>query len=108
MKHLENKKIDSRFILIFVIILVFVILCTMRLFNLQVVNGKEYREKAENRMYRAYPIKAPRGEILDTYGRPMVTNSMGYYVQIQSMDKQNSTLNNTLLSLIKIFKSDVE
>ena len=73
MKHLENKKIDSRFILIFVIILVFVILCTMRLFNLQVVNGKEYREKAENRMYRAYPIKAPRGEILDTYGRPMVT-----------------------------------
>lgn len=108
MKHLENKKIDSRFILIFVIILVFVILCTMRLFNLQVVNGKEYREKAENRMYRAYPIKAPRGEILDTYGRPMVTNSMGYYVQIQSMDKQNSTLNNTLRSLIKIFKSDGE
>ncbi len=102
---MEKKKLDLRFILIFAVITGFVIMCTARLFNLQIVNGEEYKETAENRMYRSYPIKAPRGEILDTYGRPLVTNSMGYYVQIQSMDKQNSTLNDTLRTLIEIFKS---
>ncbi len=97
---------NSRFIFIFCFFAIFIVLCVIRLFNLQIVNGKEYKETADNRLIRAYSIKAPRGEIVDTYGRPLVTNSMGYYVQIQSMDKENSTLNSTLDTLIKIFKTD--
>lgn len=97
---------NSRFVFIFCFFAIFIILCIIRLFNLQIVNGKDYKETADNRMIRAYSIKAPRGEIVDMYGRPLVTNSMGYYVQIQSMDKENSTLNDTLDALIKIFRAD--
>lgn len=84
----------------------FTLLCIIRLFNLQIVNGEEYKEQADNRFIRAYSIKAPRGEIVDTYGRPLVSNSMGYFIQIQSMDKENSTLNDTLLKLMKICDED--
>ena len=105
-KILDKKRLNSRFILIFCFFTVFIVLCVVRLFSLQIVSGQEYKEKSDNRLVRAYPIKAPRGEIVDMYGRPMVTNSMGYYVQIQSMDKKNTTLNGTLNTLIKIFKAD--
>ncbi len=103
---MDKRRINSRFILIFCFFAIFIVLCVVRLFNLQIVSGREYKEKSDSRLVRAYPIKAPRGEIMDMYGRPMVTNSMGYYVQIQSMDKRNTTLNDTLSSLIKIFKTD--
>ena len=103
---MDRKGLTARIILIFFFLAVFAGLCTARLFSLQVVNGEAYKEKADNRLVRAYPIKAPRGEIVDMYGRPLVTNSMGYYVQIQSMDKENSTLNDTLYNLIEIFKAD--
>ncbi len=105
-----NKK-DLRLRLFFMMLFLglFTVLCVVRLFNLQIVQGEEYREKVVNNLVRAYPIKAPRGEILDRYGRPMVTNRMGYYVQIQSVDRENSKLNNTLLKLIDIFEtSDIK
>lgn len=103
---MDKKGLKVRFIFIFCILAVFTLVCVLRLFNLQIVNGEEYKEKAENRLVRASTIKAPRGEIMDRYGIPLVTNSMGYYIQIQSLDKGNSTLNDTLAVLIEISCAD--
>lgn len=97
-----NKGLGSRLIIIFSIILIFFLICVFRLANLQLVNGNTYKEMSDNRMIRSYPIKAPRGEIFDMYGRPLVSNSMAYTIQIQSMDKENNKLNDTLISLLKI------
>ncbi len=99
---MNDKKFNNRLIILYILIFVFTLFCIVRLFNLQIVNGDSYRETALTRMIRSYPIKAPRGEILDTYGRPLVTNSMGYFIQIQSMDKHNSTLNETINKLMKL------
>ncbi len=103
---MDKKGLKARFILIFCFLAVFTLLCVARLFSLQIIHGAEYKEKAENRLVRAYPIKAPRGEMLDRFGRPMVTNSMGYYVQIQDVSTDNSALNKTIYNLIKIFEAD--
>jgi len=103
---LDKKGLKARFILIFCFLAVFTLLCVTRLFSLQILHGAEYKEKAENRLVRAYPIKAPRGEMLDRFGRPMVTNRMGYYVQIQDVNSDDSALNKTIYNLIKIFESD--
>ncbi len=93
-------------IFMYAFLAVFAFLFVARLFSLQIVHGDEYKERAENSMVRAYSIKAPRGEIVDMYGRSLVTNSMGYYVQIQSIDKENITLNDTVLELIKMFEEN--
>lgn len=103
---MDKKDIRLRLLLIFCFLGIFTILCVIRLVNLQIVEGQVYRDKVENNLVRSYPIKAPRGEILDRYGRPLVTNGTGYYVQIQSVDKENTNLNNSLMSLIKIFEED--
>ncbi len=103
---MDKKGLRARFIFIFCFLAVFTAFCVARLFSLQIVHGDEYKEKAENRLVRAYPIKAPRGEMLDRYGRPMVTNSMGYYVQIQHISRDNNVLNKTIYNLIKIFEAD--
>ncbi len=103
---MDKRSLKARFILIFCFLTVFTMLCVARLFSLQIVHGDEYSERAENRLVRAYPVKAPRGEILDRYGRPMVTNSMGYYVHIQNIGSDDKTLNHTILKLIKMFQQN--
>lgn len=101
---MDKKDLRLRIFLIIFFLGIFAVLCVIRLFNLQIVNGEENKEKVDNNLVRAYPIKAPRGEILDRYGRPLVTNGTGYYVQIQSIDRENTNLNNSLINLISIFK----
>lgn len=99
---LNDKDLRLRVIIICLFLAAGFLCCGVRLADLQLVNGEDYRQQSENRLIRAYPIKAPRGEITDMYGRPLVTNKMGYFIQIQAEDKENTGLNETLYSLLKI------
>lgn len=49
-----------------------------RLYFLQVVKGDEYLERSAKRTSRTVTVTAPRGEILDRFGRPLVTNRMSF------------------------------
>ncbi len=103
---MDKKGLGKRLIFIYVCLAVFTLLCIFRLFNLQIVNGDEYTKMAENRIVRACTIKAPRGEIMDRYGVPLVTNKMGYYILIQDVNKKDSALNETVSTLIDICETD--
>lgn len=103
---MDKKPMNKRFIFIYIFLAIFAVICIVRLFDLQIVNGDEYREQAENRLVRACTIKAPRGEIVDRYGVPIVTNSMGYYVLLQSVDRNGSALNEKISALIDICNED--
>lgn len=104
MNTLNDKGLRFRVIIIFLFLAAGFLCCAARLGDLQLVRGEEYQKQSENRLIRAYPIKAPRGEITDMYGRPLVTNKMGYIIQIQAEDKENSGLNETLRSLLKLIE----
>ena len=73
---MEQNNYIKRIIVLFVILIVSILISGGRLYNLQIVNGEEYLKKSERRISRTVNIKAPRGEILDRYGRPLVTNRM--------------------------------
>ena len=106
MNKLENRNVRHRYVILGLFLLAFVIVFISVLFNLQVVNGKINRERITNQTERSYPIKASRGEILDTYGRPMVTNRMGYYIRIQNTMADDKKLNETLAVLLNIVKKN--
>jgi penicillin-binding protein 2 len=53
-----------------------------RLWYLQVLTGEQYVQQAKVNDQRVLPIPAPRGEILDRSGRPIVTSSVTNAVQI--------------------------
>lgn len=77
-----------------------------RLFNMQVVNGASYREQSEKRLVREIKTTAPRGNIYDRYGKLMVTNDIGYNVQLYYTKIDKQELNRNLLLLANILESN--
>ena len=57
-----------------------------RLWYLQVLSGNKYVAEARNNQIREIKVRAPRGEIVDRDGRPLVDNRTGLAVKL-SPDK---------------------
>jgi len=57
-------------------------LFVLRLWDLQVVQGAEYRSRAVNNRLREEAIPALRGIIYDRTGQPLVVNAPSFEVQI--------------------------
>jgi len=53
-----------------------------RLWYLQVLSGDKYRAEANNNRVREIKVHAPRGEIVDRQGRPLVDNRTGLAVKV--------------------------
>jgi len=73
-----------RYIIFYAIFAIVIVVLSMRLVNLQIANGAYYREKSDTRTVRSVSLFAPRGEILDRNGRPIVANRTAYNVYILS------------------------
>lgn len=70
----ELNKLKKRTDLATLVIIFFIAVVIARLWFLQIHNGVIYREMADNNRVRMLDIIAPRGNILDKEGRPIVTN----------------------------------
>lgn len=90
----QNLRVRLRLIQAFVLILLGV-LC-LRLYKLQIIDGKRYAEVAENQRIRLLPIPAPRGVIFDRNGIPLV-NSRPIYSVILSREDTKSIDRSTLI-----------
>lgn len=100
----ENKK--GRFTFVYILTAVVVAVFIIRLFNLQVVNGDMYQQMSQNRSMSSISVLAPRGEIYDRYGRPLVTNRTGFTVQLQKTDVDDETFHQALLKMIALFEQN--
>ncbi|MDD3202651.1 MAG: hypothetical protein PHZ05_02730, partial [Pygmaiobacter massiliensis] len=81
---------------------------SLKLFQLQVVDGEEYYDKATSTTLITLPVTAARGEIVDRYGRPIATNRQAYNVRLVKAMLPDETLNETLVALIQIFTANGE
>ena len=102
-EELKIKKRDKRrYITITVCAILVFALIFARTFDIQVVNSEKYVEQANGISKITAPIKASRGEILDYYGRPIATNREGYNIVFNYASIKKTTINDTILSLIKL------
>lgn len=101
-KELFNNRI---LITKFVLVLVGVVI-SIRLIDLQIVNGQEYREESEKKMLRETIVEAPRGEIYDRNGVVLATNKLAYDVVVYKVGLDNESLNKTLLRVINILEQN--
>jgi penicillin-binding protein 2 len=74
----QNLRVRLSVIQVFVL-LVLGVLC-LRLYKLQIIDGKRYAEVAENQRIRLLPIPAPRGVIFDRNGKVLVDSRPIYSV----------------------------
>lgn len=72
---------DKILIIGYIIIAAFILLI-MRLWQLQILQGSEYRKLSENNRLRIINIPAPRGIIFDRNGIPLVKNSPYYHASL--------------------------
>ncbi len=104
-----REKFKSRYFIISIIVVVTSLIFIYRLFQLQIVNGGAYKEQSKQRLVKSVAIQAPRGEILDRYGRPLVTNRMGFSVQIQKINTSNNEkINEVIYKLLYILEKNNE
>ena len=102
-KKSENK---LRYNILMAIVYIIGIILLLQLFNLQIVNGKEYREESNTRLTRETTIKAARGNILDSSGEKLVSTKLVYNVEIYKTKIDNEALNNSLLLLATRLESN--
>lgn len=91
-----------RFMILKIVMAVMVVAIFARLFELQIIDGRKYLETANARLSTSVTTKAPRGDILDCYGNPLVGNKVGYSVVIRKSDIDNDELNNVISKVVEI------
>lgn len=91
-----------RFIIIKLITIVMLAAIIVKLFDLQIINGERYNEAANDKLVSNIVAKAPRGEILDRYGEPLVTNKVGYSIVMQDVGLKNEEANVMIKTLVDI------
>lgn len=100
---MEDQQLKKRCHIFYALVIALVLLAIGRLFYLQIVVGANYREISDSRLARNIPIKAPRGEILDRYGRAMVTNRVGHTVALAKINDDKEALNQVILNMANLF-----
>ena len=76
------KNETEKIVIISYIIAVVFIFLALRLWQLQILQGNEYRRLSEANMLRIVTIPAPRGIIFDRNGIPLVKNLPYFFASI--------------------------
>ncbi|MBQ7119403.1 MAG: hypothetical protein IJO09_04235 [Oscillospiraceae bacterium] len=86
----------------------FIIVFLGRLYFLQIVSGTEYVEVSTRRVSKTITIPAPRGEICDRFGRPLVTNRMSFSVVFDKTNWDSDKAEEVISTLINLFDASAE
>jgi penicillin-binding protein 2 len=80
----QSQRLGVRLTVIQVFAFLLLTLLGVRLYNLQIVKGEYYANRAENQRVRLIPIPAPRGAIFDRNGKILVDSRPIFNVVIAS------------------------
>ena len=90
---------------IFIVVFFFVVIAA-RLWFLQISSGEEYKDLADNNRVRIRSVRAPRGHILDKYGREIVTNRPSFNVVMIREDSYD--IDDVLKRLSQILNENID
>ena len=82
----DSQNLRVRLRLIQAAILILLAVLAVRLYLLQIINGRHYAEIAENQRIRLLPIPAPRGVIFDRNGNLLVDSTPIYSIILSRED----------------------
>jgi len=97
---------NKRFFVLHILILVLLVLLVTKLFEIQIVDGDKYKAAAGSKNSVNLIEKAPRGEIYDRYGKPLVVNRECYSVTLIKTAISNDELNDVIYKLIKVIEKE--
>ena len=103
MKHqIKQENVNLRFNFLTVIVYFIGIILLVRLFNLQIVHGAEYRETSNTRLSRESTLEATRGDILDRSGNVLATTTTTFNISLYKTKSEDETLNKCILNIVNL------
>ena len=100
------RKLKIRIAALVTALIVFCGLFVFRLTDYQIVNGDKYKAQATQGYTRTLTLKAPRGEIVDRNGEPLVSNRVGFNIQLDKVYLDAEKQNDVILSLINLMEQE--
>lgn len=100
----ELQALKNRINIAMGVILFLVSILLVRLWFLQILRGPEYLKLSENNRIRLEWVSAPRGNILDRTGRPLISNRPYFNITWTKEDSANP--DETVRRMAKILKVD--
>src|SRR6266851_6207169 len=82
----DSQNLRGRLQIVQILVLVVLSVLAVRLYLLQIIDGRHYAEVAENQRIRLLPIPAPRGRIFDRNERVLVDSRPIYSVILSRED----------------------
>jgi penicillin-binding protein 2 len=98
----ELPRSRPRFLAFGVAAVVLIVALGGRLFQLQVVQGEEYAQRAAADRTVEVPVRAPRGLIFDRAGRPIAVNVPSWTVKVRPADLPSTAANRVLARVARI------
>ena len=96
----------GRLLIIKILIVIMLLAIIWRLYDMQIINGKGYKNLSDQRISSNIIEKAPRGEITDRNGKALVTNRRGYSLRLQKTYIKDAEFNLMLLKIFDILGKD--
>lgn len=106
MKKIKSKNLSIRYNISSAIVYIIGIVLLIQLFNLQIVQGAEYREKSNTRLTRENTLKAARGNISDRTGNGLAITKLGFNLELYKTKITTEELNHTLQEVIHILEKN--
>ena len=104
---MEGKQFHIRTAIVALVLLALQVSFAAALFHLQVIKGDEYRAASTVKISNTVTVEAARGELLDRYGRSLVSNRATYEITLNaSLMGAEAKRNANLLELIQICRDN--
>ncbi len=99
---MDKSSLGRRLVGLGLLLVACIIICIFTLYNIQIIDGEEYRQMSSRRSTRSMTENAARGEILDRYGRPLVTSKMAFSLSLDYYSLNKETQNDLIVELVSI------
>lgn len=104
---MEGRQFNRRTLAILVVLTALLLLFFGVLYNLQVLHVDDYRAQSVVKIANRKTVEAARGELLDRYGRSMVTNRATYQLTLNTgVMGEEAVRNANLLELLNICRDN--
>ncbi len=101
-----NKFFEFRYYPVVALLIVLMAILVIRLFILSVVQHGTWTENASMLSQKIISTSAPRGEILDRYGRVIAGNSPTFSLNFNASNLKDEEINDTAISVIRILEKN--
>lgn len=105
-KRIKKEHVNFRFNVLIIIVYIIGIILITKLFDLQIVNGAEYRETSNTRLSRERILEATRGDILDRSGNILATTYTTFDLELYKTKSDDDTLNKCILNITTLLEKN--